>query len=142
MSTIEAPAAADEIVICVMAHAGPAGFAQRAERMRASDPRVRCAPHLFRPDATPESEWPGERDDIVARDDQAEAERVATLERQARANRVKLQTPAPPALLRATRDVIAHEAGRPAVLSKGSVILASDPRALIEPDAWERVSVK
>lgn len=116
------------------------GDITRGEFYRADHPMVRAHPQFFVDAGTPESEMPSFIDVIVERN--AEQDRAAAQEKRerfeaaAKENPVKLEVPT---LVRLTRDVFDHIDGKPALVKKGSVVLAHDRLTQEHPDAWEPV---
>lgn len=116
-----------------------AGRAFGGQRFLGSDPLVQAAPHQFVRDTVPEKLAPHPLDrvtnqHIIEAHEKAERQRCE-FEAACRKNPLKLE--APP-LVKARRDIYARHAGRPTLIRKGSVLLATDPIVVSDPAAFGR----
>jgi hypothetical protein len=125
------------VFVCVMAHTGPHGVAQRGEHYRADDPLVIANPHWFVSADTPENEWGVTPFDGFLATIETENRANEAAAHQARVdrcerNRVTLKAPT---VLVAKRDVLDLSNGRKVL--KGSTILADDELAVEHPDDFK-----
>jgi hypothetical protein len=108
------------------------------EVRRGDDPVVANHPEMFVPDEMTLGEQPHEFDRVVREQNDQEAAMVADrrlrFEQAARSNATKL---APPLMFRSTRDLLTHRDGRPTLVPKGSVLLATDPLRGEHEDAFK-----
>jgi hypothetical protein len=119
---------------CWMGHSGATGAVSTGQVLGGNDPRVISNPQFFVDDATAERDTPNHWHAVAARQEAEEAVRVVAELEAAKRNRVTL---AAPRMFRVTRDVVANYQGKIATITKGSVILASDPLVGALGDALE-----
>lgn len=129
--------AAERVLICVEGHVGPWGALTRGERVRSDHAAVKAAPHFFVEDGIVESEWPSHWDRLAAKTEKAELaereERQRRFEEQARKNPVKIEA----AVVKATSDFAALVDGKPALIRKGSTVVAGTVLHVDHPEHFQ-----
>jgi hypothetical protein len=122
-----------------ISHIGPHGTYVEGELVDRQNPAVLANPAMFVEIGTPRDQRPTPLDGVIERRTRIESEcreaERARFEAEAKQNRVKIV----PELVEATTDHFARLNGRPAVIRKGSTVLADDDLVAQNPSVWRPV---
>jgi hypothetical protein len=137
LTTID-PAA---LYICDEPFASPNGACRRDDKLRGDHILVSSYPTFFSPADALDSErgsvWKSLSDEHAAKEEVRKAAEAAERERQARANRVRLEAAQ---VMVATADIVHEHDGHPALIAKGSTVHEDNPIVAAFPDLFTPTS--
>jgi hypothetical protein len=135
---ITEPIDPDAVYVCDEPFGHEFGTCRRDDELRGSHVLVSSHPALFSPVGTPEAErgsaWKSFTADQAAQEEVRKAEEAAKRERQAKANRVRLQAAR---VMVATEDIVFEYDGYPATIAKGSEVHEDNELVGMFPDLFE-----